>query len=185
YDSGHGEVIAQGVTIGGIDVGGLSRAAAEDRVRAELLGPLSKPIVVQGGGQTWRLGPREARIAADIPSMVEQAVGASREGWLLGRVVRSLTGGHVYADIAAPVTYSDVAVVRLVDRVRQALNKPAIDAGLRFNPSGFTKVPSHDGFAVETGALHRAIRAAVVDPSASRTFVAPLHKVRPKITTHG
>lgn len=185
YDSEHRELIAPGVTIGGIDVGGLSRTAAEERVRAQLLVPLSKPIVVQSAGRTWTLGPREARIAADIPGMVERAIVASREGWLLPRVVRSLTGGHVYTDIAAPVTYTDAAVIRLLDRVRAALDKPAVDAGLHFNPSGFKKVPGHDGLAVEAGALHRAIRSAIVDPAANRTFVAPLHKVRPKIPTSG
>jgi lipoprotein-anchoring transpeptidase ErfK/SrfK len=185
YDSGRRELIAPGVTVGGINVGGLSRAAAQERVRAELLDPLSKPIVVQGAGRTWSLSAREARIAADIPGMIDQAIGASRQGWLLRRVVRSLTGGHVYTDIGAPVTYSDAAVIRLLDRIRGALDKPATDAALRFTPSGFTKVPGHDGLAVEAGALHRAIRAAIVNPSATRTFVAPLHKVRPKIPTSG
>jgi lipoprotein-anchoring transpeptidase ErfK/SrfK len=185
YDSGRRELIAQGVTIGGIDVGGLSRAAAEERVRSELLEPLSRPIVVRAGTGTWTLGARESRIAADIPGMVQRAILASRHGWLLDRVVRSLTGGHVYADIPAPVTYSDAAVIRLLDRVRRVVDKPAIDAGLRFNPSGFKKVQGHDGLAIEASALHRAIRAAIVDPAANRTFVAPLHKVRPKITMRG
>jgi lipoprotein-anchoring transpeptidase ErfK/SrfK len=185
YDSGRRALIAQGVTIGGIDVGGLSRAAADQRVRAELLGPLTKPIVVESGGRTWKLGARESRIAADIPAMVDRAVTVSRRGWLLPRVVRSLTGGHVYTDIPAPVAYSDAAVIRLLDRVRRALDKPAVNAGLLFNPTGFTKLPSRDGLAVQAGALHRAIRAAIVDPSANRTFVAPLHKVTPKITTRG
>jgi lipoprotein-anchoring transpeptidase ErfK/SrfK len=185
YDAGHREQIALGVTIGGIDVGGLTRAAAESRVAAELLSPLQQPIVIRTVDREWKLGPQEANITAPVSAMVEQALAASRGGWMLSRVVRDITRGRVYQDVPAPVTYSDEAVIRLIDRVRRALDRPAVDATLRYSVRGIHRVSGHNGRAVAAGALHRAIRGAIVTTGAVRQFVAPVHRVLPKITTAG
>jgi lipoprotein-anchoring transpeptidase ErfK/SrfK len=185
YDSGRKEQIAQGVTIGGIPVGGLTRQVAESRVRATLLDPLRQPIIVAREDKAWRLGPREAQITADIPAMVDEALAISRRGWLLGRVVRELTGGRVWRDVPAPVTYSESAVVRLLDRVRTVIDRPAVDAGLQYSAAGIERVPSKDGVRVAADALHRAIRSAIITPGSVRTFIAPVERVRPKVSTAG
>jgi lipoprotein-anchoring transpeptidase ErfK/SrfK len=185
YDSGRRERIAQGVTIGGIPVGGLTRQVAESRVRAALLDPVRQPIVVARGDRVWRLGPQEAQIRADIPAMVDEALAVSRRGWLLGRVLRDITGGRVWRDVPAPVTYSESAVVRLLDRIRKAVDQPAVEATLTYSAYGISRVPSRNGRRVLAGALHRAIRSAIVTPGAVRTFIAPVGPVRPKVSTAG
>ena len=60
YDQGREDTIAKGVSIAGIDVGGLSPALARNRLENELLGPLREPITISHGDRRWRLGPREA-----------------------------------------------------------------------------------------------------------------------------
>jgi lipoprotein-anchoring transpeptidase ErfK/SrfK len=183
YDSGRRERIAQGITIGGIPVGGLTRQSAAKRIRATLLEPLQQPIVISRGAYTWRLGPREAQIDADVDAMVDEALTLSRRGWLLGRVLRDLTGGRVWRDVPAPVTYSESAVRRLLDRVRKTIDRAPVEAGLTYSRSGITRVPGRNGVKVAASALHRAIRSAIVTPGAVRTFVAPVQRVVPKVTT--
>src|SRR4051794_32421871 len=183
YDHGRRDRIAKGISVGGINVGGLTRDAAQRKLEAQLLGALHEPIVVHHGKKTWKLGPREAKIAADISAMIDAAVARSRDGNVLSRTIRGLTGGKVDADLTPRVSYSKQAVVRLLDKVRHSVDRDAIDAKLSFHPGGFTKLSGRDGLAVDASRLHHEIDAAIISPTAKRTFVAHTHHTAPKVTT--
>jgi len=55
YDSTQKDKIADGVTIAGVDVGGLDSAEATAAVRRRLLVPLRHSLQVTYKGQTWTL----------------------------------------------------------------------------------------------------------------------------------
>jgi lipoprotein-anchoring transpeptidase ErfK/SrfK len=183
YDHGHRDHIAKGIRVGGVDVGGLTRSQAERKLEARYLGALHEPIVVHHGNKTWTLGPREAKTAADISAMVAEAVARSRSGNIVSRTFRGLTGGSVHADLQPTVSYSKTAVVRLLDRIRRSVDRDPIDAKINFHPGGFDLQDGRDGLAVDASALHRQIDAAIVSPTAQRTFVARTHHTTPKVTT--
>lgn len=183
FDSSREDRIAKGVAVAGVDIGGLDRAAAAARLERALLGPLREPIVVNHDKRQWKLGPREARIAADVTGMVEDAVARSRSGGMLSRAWRELTGGRLDEDIAPSVSYSKAAVVRLIDRIRHSLERAPKDASVKFSAGGVARVAGRDGLAVQAKGLHRRIRAAIVSPTAERTFVARTRTVRPQVTT--
>jgi L,D-transpeptidase catalytic domain/Putative peptidoglycan binding domain len=183
YDHGRRDRIAKGISVGGIDIGGMSRASAERKLEARLLGALHEPIVVHHGTKTWKLGPREARVSADLGAMIDDAVARSRQGNVVSRTMRGLTGASIHADLTPEVTFSKQAVVRLLDKIRQSVDRDAIDAKLSFHPGGFTKLDGRDGLAVDASRLHDEIDAAIVSPTAQRTFVAHTHHTAPAVTT--
>lgn len=183
YDHSRQDRIAQGVTIGGVAVGGLSRADAEAKLERRLLEPLREPIVVRRWKRRWRLSAREARISADIDGSVQAAIARSREGFFVGRAVRELRGAEVRARIAPRTTYSKKAVVRLIDRVRRDLERSAREASVSFSPSAVSAVPSRDGWQVRAATLHKQVRAAIVTPGAKRKITARVRRTRPKVTT--
>src|SRR5215204_5988258 len=78
YDSSRDDVIAEGVTIAGIDVGGMQSARARSVVRRELQKPLERPIAVKRGQQQFTLSAHDAGVKADVGGMVDQALKASR-----------------------------------------------------------------------------------------------------------
>jgi hypothetical protein len=55
WDASRGDVIADGVSIGPVDVSGLSRNQARARLHERLLKPLNTPLVVTAAGRTFRL----------------------------------------------------------------------------------------------------------------------------------
>lgn len=183
YDSSRPEQLAQGVTIGGIEVGGLTPAAAHERLRDGLVSALEQPVVVKRGRRTWTLGAREARIRTNLDAMVADAARRSDEGGVVTRTVRRLTDGGLDLRLQAQVTYSDRAVVRLVDRVRRRVEQRPVDARMLLTPAGVQLEPGRRGLEVRAKRLHREIRAALVSPSASRTLVARARKVAPKVTS--
>jgi lipoprotein-anchoring transpeptidase ErfK/SrfK len=183
YDHARADEIAPGVKVAGIALGGLTTEQAKARLEREILRPLQRPIVVHHGTKTWRLGPREARIRADLSTMADEAHARSRSGGLFSRSWRSLTGDKLDEDLKPTVSYSDAAVVRLLDKVRRSIERPAKDAQITISANGVKTVPGVEGLAVRATSLHRRIGAAITSTTAQRTFVAHTHHTQPKVTT--
>jgi lipoprotein-anchoring transpeptidase ErfK/SrfK len=183
YDHARADEIAPGVKVGGVPLGGLSPEQARARLERAILQPLERPIVVHHADKTWKLGPREARLRADLSAMVDEALARSRSGDIFARSWRSLTGERMNDDLKPTVQYSDAAVIRLIDRVRKSIERPAKDATVKISGAGVSTVPGEEGLAVSAARLHRQIGAAITSTTASRTFVAKTRHTQPKVTT--
>jgi lipoprotein-anchoring transpeptidase ErfK/SrfK len=183
YDHGQKDKIGKGVSIGGVDVSGLTRAQAEAKLRARILDPLNQTITVDHDKQRWSLTAREAKVATNLDATVDEAMTQSREGNILQRTWRGVTGEKLDAAIQPEVTFSDAAVIRLLDRVRRAVNRPSMNATIKFTINGPQTTPSHEGLAVDASTLHKKIKAALVSPQAPRRFSAATEHVKPKVST--
>jgi lipoprotein-anchoring transpeptidase ErfK/SrfK len=166
-----------------VDVGGLKRDAAEAKLRQQILAPLNREITVDHGSRRWRLSAREAKVATNLDATVSDALARSREGNLLKRTWRGVTGEKLDARLQPEVTFSDAAVIRLLDRVRKSVNRPAMNATIKFAVSGPTTTPSHEGLALDATMLHKKIKAALGSPTSSRRFSATTHHVAPSVST--
>lgn len=183
YDADRPARIAAGMRVAGIDVGGLSPAAARARVAQRYGTLLSRPVVVRRGRRTWRLSAREARVRSNVTDLVRQAEARSDAGGVLRRTLRRLGGQHIDADLEPDVTFSDAAVIRLVDRVRRAVGRPARDATLTIAAAGPSATPGRTGLTVRASTLHAEITRALATPGSPRRFVAHARIVAPRMTT--
>jgi lipoprotein-anchoring transpeptidase ErfK/SrfK len=180
YDSSRDDVIAKGVTIAGVDVGGMTTAEARQVIARQLKEPLEQPIRVRRGKTRFALSAHDAGVKADVGGMVDEALGASRDGSIFSRVARDLTGGEENAQVPPRVTYSSSAVRDLVKRVRGKLNRPARDADVDF-PS-LEKVKEQKGRRVRAAVLEQRIAQALTVPGVDRTVKAPVRILKPKVT---
>ncbi len=184
YDSGREDKVAKGVRVGGVDIGGLDRETARAKLRAELLRPLAQPVVVRARGRTFRLTARTARISANIDAMVAEAVQRGRQGNVLSRTWRGLTGGEVDADLEPRITWSDRAVRRLVRRVEGKVERPARNASVNFSTTSLNPVASRTGLRLDLNDLREKVEAAIVRPGADQRIVrARVRRVQPDVTT--
>ena len=183
YDHARANEIAPGVKVAGVALGGLTPDQARARLERQILQPLERPIVVHHADKTWKLGPREARLRADLSTMVDEALARSRSGDIFARSWRSLTGKRVDDDLRPTVQYSDAAVIRLIDKVRHSVERPAKDATVKISAAGVNTVPGVEGLAIAASQLHRQIGAAITSTTAPRTFVAKTRHTQPKVTT--
>jgi lipoprotein-anchoring transpeptidase ErfK/SrfK len=183
YDHARANEIAPGVKVAGVALGGLSPDQARARLERQILQPLERPIVIHHAEKTWTLGAREARLRADLGAMVDEALARSRSGDLFARSWRSLTGKRLDDDLRPTVQYSDAAVIRLIDKVRRSVERPAKDATVKISGAGVSTVPGVEGLAISASQLHRQIGAAITSTTAQRTFVAKTRHTQPKVTT--
>jgi lipoprotein-anchoring transpeptidase ErfK/SrfK len=182
YDNAQADKIGKGVRVGGISLQGLTAARAHAKLDRLILQPLERPIVVHHDRSTWRLGPREARLAVDVDAIVDHAMARSREGNIVSRTVRNLTGKSLDADLQPTVRFEDRAVIRMLDKIRKAIDRRPVDATAKLSASGISTTDSRTGLAVRASTLHRQIRRAIVSTTADRTFVAHTRKLHPRVS---
>ena len=182
YDNARADKIGKGVRVGGISLQGLTAAQARAKLDRLIVQPLERPIVVHHDRSTWQLGAREARISVDLDTIVDHALARSREGNILDRTARGLTGKSLDAEVQPTVNYSDAAIVRMLDKIRGAIDRKPVDATAKLSGTGIATTDSRTGLAVRATALHTAIRRAIVSTTADRTFVARTRKLRPNVT---
>jgi lipoprotein-anchoring transpeptidase ErfK/SrfK len=183
YDSAREDQIAEGVTVAGVDVGGMSTAEAQQAVQRELAEPLEEPISVVHKRARFNLSAQDAGVQANVAETIDEALAASREGNIFSRVARDLSGGEENVQVSVQITYSEQAVERLVKRVRRKLNRPARDAEVVF-PSLET-VKERTGLRVRARALQRRIGQALTVPGADRQVKAAVRVTQPKVTRAG
>jgi lipoprotein-anchoring transpeptidase ErfK/SrfK len=183
YDRSGRDVIAKGVRVAGIDVGGLTAAQAHARLDRAYLSHLRQPIVVDHGRARFRLTARESKVAVDVSALVDEALAKGRDESIVDRTWRRLTGGRLAANLTPSTTFDKAASVRLVDRVRKAIDRAPKNADIAYSVGGVSTTPSQVGVAVLASELHAQIDRAIVDPHADHRLVARTRKVEPAVST--
>lgn len=183
YDSSQKDKIADGVTIGGVDVSGMDEAEAKRAVSRQLLGPLRHSLRVGYDGNSWKLSGKKLKVHAEIDAAVERALDDSRDGGLPTRLVRYVSGDELDKQIPADVTYSRPAVNRFVRRVADAVDREAQDATVEPSADGLSIVPAQNGRKLRDNLLTRQLEAAVLNAAADHTIAARTHYTKPEVTT--
>jgi lipoprotein-anchoring transpeptidase ErfK/SrfK len=182
YDHSRRDVIADGVKIGGVAVGGLHESAARVKLERDLVPRLNEHLTIRSGSRSWTLDAKQAHVRINLRNMLSQAVSVSREGSIFTRTARGLFGGTVKRDIPVTISYSHQAVRELTAQVRAGVNRPAKDASIQPTPTSLVKVRSQVGLKVDSDALGARIGRALAGGSPSRTIIVPTKTVRPKVT---
>jgi lipoprotein-anchoring transpeptidase ErfK/SrfK len=182
YDSSQKDKIADGVTIAGVDVGGLNAEEATTAVRRHLLVPLRHSLKVSFAGETWALPGAKLKVRANIDKAVERAVEESQEGGLPTRLVRYVTGGEVDKPVSAQIAYSQPAVNRFVRRIAGAIDREAENASVSPAADSLEVVAGKNGRKLRDDLLNRELKHAVLDAEAPHTVVAVVHTTKPEVT---
>ncbi|MGV1048484.1 MAG: L,D-transpeptidase family protein [Solirubrobacterales bacterium] len=183
YDSSQKDKIADGVTVAGVDVGGLDRSEAEAAVRRHLLEPLRHSLEVSYDGESWKLDGAKLKVRADVGDAVEKAIEESQDGGLPTRLVRYVTGGEVDDQIGADVSYSKPAINRFVRHVAAEIDREPENASVDPTADSLEVLASKPGRKVRDVELTKDLEAAVLNGDARRTVVASVHSTKPEVTT--
>jgi lipoprotein-anchoring transpeptidase ErfK/SrfK len=183
YDTSRDDLIADGVTVAGVKVGGMRADAAATKLRAQLGPALERPVRVSVAGRQFKLTARRSHLAADVDGMVDEALEVSRDGGLPSRVWRGITGREVEREVEARVTYSGVTVKRFVRRVKRAVNRAPRDADVSFHTASLPAIPSRPGLRLNARELRASVESALDSIGGGRSVRGHVKVVQPKVTT--
>jgi lipoprotein-anchoring transpeptidase ErfK/SrfK len=183
YDHAGRDTIPEGVTVAGIDVGGLKAAEARAKLEREYLASLRTPVRVYHGQDTFVLTAEQSHVATNLDASVADALDKADEGNLFSRTFRRLTGGELDADVRPETTFDKRRVVRFLDGIRAKVDRDPVDAKVEFTSGSLEVRRSRIGLKVRASDLHRLIRRAVTDPASDHTLVARTEHVAPTVDT--
>jgi lipoprotein-anchoring transpeptidase ErfK/SrfK len=183
YDESRTHVLAEGVAIAGIDVGGMRVADARAALERRIGTLLARPLTLTYRDRRFVLEPELLDVSTNVQEALQAALAESRDGNVFTRAFRDLTGGGVDADLPLEVDYSREAVGRIVAGIRRAVDSPKRDARSSVSLDGVHITPSRMGVAVRPSALRRAIVERLVRPETSRSLAVPTEALKPKVTT--
>ena len=183
YDRSHDDRLARGVTVDGIDVGGLRIADARAKLAHRLLPRYERALVFTYGDRKFFLEPQKVGLRVDIESALQTALAQSRRGNLLDRVYRIARGTPLDLSLTVGTRYSPARVAAFVDRMRRAVAAKATPA--EFAPSLVRPriLPSTDGVALRRTVLAAEVRSRLRDADTSRRLRLPVRPVVAHPTT--
>lgn len=180
YELGNRDRILAGVSIGGIDVGGMTRAQAERALAPIAASIASRPIAVHAGGRDWWKTAGSLGVSVDVDAAIDEALGVTAEyGWP-ARLYRHLLHKAIDRDIDLPPSYDPRAVSRFVAVASEAVRTEARDALLDFRGGHLVLQRSSPGSALAPG------RSAALLSAAVRNGVGlvnlPVRTIQPKVS---
>ena len=182
YDSARSDVIAKGVTAGGVDVGGLYATAARDVLERSLNGKIARAVVVEWKDRRWTLEARDVDAHLNVGRMVREALRRSRSGNFVNRAFRDLRGDKVSARIPARVAFSRPKIDRFIHGVATQINLPAASAAIHPDGISLHVTPSHDGLAVQKRFLRYRLKRELRNPDSLHVVLVPTRRLRPHVS---
>src|SRR6266536_975927 len=173
YDSSRSDVIARGVSAGGVDVGGLSAARARDVLRRSLGPKLGEGVFLRFQDRGWKVRAADIDARLGVDRMVREALQKSREGSFLGRAVRDLRGDKVRASVPLRVAHSHAKLYALIGKVTKQIDRPAVSATINPNGVALNVTPSHNGIAVQKRFLAARILRQLRAPTSHHFAFVP------------
>ncbi len=184
YQGRYADRIYPGVSVAGIDLGGLDRGAARLALTQGLARFGQGTIVVSAGEQTLRIPFSDVGRHADVDRMLDEAFAIGRTGDSVVRAadgVRSLVRG---AAIPPAVVVDEGKLASAIASAAGQVDIAPVDASATITPTAFTTTLARVGRSLDQKALGVAISAALADPGAPAEvpLTAALGPVDPTVT---
>ncbi|MDT0202131.1 VanW family protein [Nocardioides sp. AE5] len=164
---GAGAKVPRGTTVAGVEIGGLEKAAAVDRLEDALAE--RDAIEVTIGDKQTTLSAAEAGISIDAPASVEAAGGG--KSWSPGRLWDYYTGG---GDIDPVVTVDEDAFAATIEELNTSHGTAPKDGAVVFTDGKAGSTAGASGTGIEADPARDALVAAYVDGTTADLDVVEL-----------
>ena len=131
--------VPRGVTVAGQEIGGLSHAEAEQRVRAAVEPRTTQPVAVAVGDVTSEIDPKTAGLTIDWPGTVDRA--GSQPLNPITRVRSFFT----IREVGVATVVDEEALDTALQQLAPVVNKPPAEGTVRFEGVTPVPVPPVDG----------------------------------------
>lgn len=119
--------VPRGVTVGGVEIGGLDKAAAVSKLESDLGDVSTKPVTISAGELTSTMVPAESGMGIDW----EQTVASAGEQSL--NPISRIQSFFTTYEIDPATTVDEQALSPAIERVRNELSPNPVEGGLNIN----------------------------------------------------
>ncbi|MEV0095020.1 VanW family protein [Streptomyces sp. NPDC050738] len=151
-----GDGIADGTQVRGVDIGGLSRSEAREKLEKQYAGPASAPLAMKIGDRTVEVDPVRAGLGFDAGQTVEQAArpGGANPLTVIGNLFGS--GGDI-----DPVVRVDEAKARTaLQGLSKTYDQKVRDGGVSFTDGTAKEIQARSGQTLDVDRAVETLRSA-------------------------
>ena len=165
----HADRVMPGVSVAGIPIGGMDRAAATETLEAGLPSLEAGTLTLQVDEVARTFPFADLNRSYDLEATVDAAFAVARSGNpLVDGVTRLRTLAHPTAVTGAGVVLDPAAVDQIVSDVVAAYDHPATDGSVSFRKKdGFVAAPAVEGVTVDAAALSAGTHRGAWSPPAA------------------
>jgi len=135
--------VPRGVTVAGQEIGGLSRADAEQRVRTAVEPRTTQPVAVAVGDVTSEIEPKAAGLSVDWPGTIDRA---GTQPWNPITRVRSF---FTTREVGVATLVDEEALDSALQQLAPVVDKPPVEGTVRFEGVTPVPVPPVDGQSLD------------------------------------
>ncbi|MGH2996751.1 MAG: peptidoglycan binding domain-containing protein, partial [Gaiellaceae bacterium] len=173
--------VADGVTIAGIDAGGLTGPEARAKLSRLAAGVASEPVVFTAGDRSWSLTPGDLDLRADWAAAVREALAAGDSPIPL-RGLERLRVRLFGADVEPAADVYEPGLEHRLDLIAEAVNAPAREARIVLSELQPAIVGAEPGLELDRDAAETAILAALVRLERTELVALPVAVDEPEVT---
>ena len=174
--------IAEGVSVAGVDVGGLTQGEATAKLKARAHAVANVPVVFRAGGHHWRLRPGNLGVEADWAAAVRLAE-QHGDGFGPLRGFRRI-GVRVFgADVSPPTRVWARALDYELTRMSHAVGTPHRDASIVLHGLRPAVVPGTVGRGLDRKAAAQAIVQALAGFERGTPVALPVRVDSPTVSS--
>ncbi|HEU4862868.1 MAG TPA: VanW family protein [Candidatus Limnocylindria bacterium] len=160
-----GANVLRGVTVGGVPVGGLTRAQAAEHLVAQLPSLAAGEAVIRVADMEQRVAYADLGRGYDMDAMLDSALSVGRGGNpLADGISRLRTLAHATALPVVVHAYDDDALASISASVAEAVSHPPVEGAVLRDGTAFTVRTSELGIVVDAETVSAALAAAVDSP---------------------
>ncbi len=180
YDSATADRLLPGITIGGVDLGEMSRAEAVETLSDEARERLRRDIQIEAGDRTWSVSAAELGTTPVIEPVVDRAL-AARDGFTWPeRVFRRVFNSGVSYSADLRFRPDMVRIRTYMENVAAQIARDPVDAQVDYEDGEVVLRRPEAGWHLPVKDALRAIRRGLA--GGSETVQLPTQRLAPEVT---
>ncbi len=169
------KLIRPGVTAAGVNVGGLTRAQAAQRLKDAFGERMTKNVGVKVGDKAFSLRMKSLKLRFDAEKTARRAM-------IAGLAAAPAPDGTYPVDVPLWVSYRRTAVQAFATHVDRRVSRRARNATVKITIRKMIRRHSKTGLSINGRDLRVAIQQVVVSPTAKRLLRLTRQVVKPAVT---
>ncbi|WP_169514104.1 VanW family protein [Jonesia quinghaiensis] len=170
----YASTVANGTTVAGIDIGGLGKEDATQKLTEELMPRLTEPAELTAEDLRASFDPTEAGITLDADATVEELIGFSMAPQ---RLLAHLTGGD---EVEPQLIIDDSAFAEALEAAAVDLEEEPVNGTVSFSGGEAIASTAEDGRGIDVEQAKASILDAIV--TENRPIALPVVSKEPEIT---
>ena len=125
--------ILPGVSVGSVDVSGLSLSSAAQKISDQIGYPAKGAIHMVDGQKTWTITPIQLGYFVDSPASAERAMREGRDGFIFTRLLKQISVRLAGVNLAPVYVHDERSTQQVLVQIANEVNLPVKEASLQLD----------------------------------------------------